>query len=164
MYHFHRRTAEPFGPSSARGYDKPTSRCQTIPLIRALGNYQPVIPGVPLIRCAKAFPPSTSGSLKSTYVSARCVNLAVRHSSTFMLLPSSHDRESTFIQLCYFFRVRRPSETTQYTMSRISTTRWENARFQCGITFPLSRVPHILYKNTLLSMHIYSKGAQGLTV
>ncbi len=85
MYHFHRRTAEPLGPSSAPGYDKSTSRCQTIPSIRALGNYQPVIPGVPLIRCAKARPHGTSGSLKSTFVSARLVCLAVRQAYTFTL-------------------------------------------------------------------------------
>ena len=85
MFHFNRRTAEPLGPSSAPGYEKPTSRCQTIPSIRALGNYQPVIPGVPLIRCAKALPQRTSGSLKSTFVSARHVSLAVKQASTFTL-------------------------------------------------------------------------------
>jgi len=85
MYHFHRRTAEPLGPSSAPGCDKSTSRCQTIPSIGALGNYQPVILGVPLIRCAKAHPHRTSGSLKSTFVSVRHVSLTVKQASTFTL-------------------------------------------------------------------------------
>eukprot|EP00982_Pelagococcus_subviridis_P000817 6847-Pelagococcus_subviridis.AAC.1 len=49
-YHLRRRTAVPLGPSSAPGYDQSTSRCQTLPSIRTLGQYQPVIPGVSLIR------------------------------------------------------------------------------------------------------------------
>ena len=47
---FNRRTAEPLGPAPTPGCDEPTSRCQTLPSMWTLGEYQPVIPGVPFIR------------------------------------------------------------------------------------------------------------------
>ena len=67
-YHFNGRTAQPLGPASAPGCDEPTSRCQTIPSIWTLENYQPVIPGVPFIHWSITFPWSVTGSLWSTYV------------------------------------------------------------------------------------------------
>src|SRR3981189_1522157 len=42
--------AHPLGPPQAPGGAEPTSRGQTIPSIWALGEDQPVIPGVPFIR------------------------------------------------------------------------------------------------------------------
>ena len=41
-YHFNGRTAQPLGRTTAPGYDKPTSRCQTFPSMWTLGEDQPV--------------------------------------------------------------------------------------------------------------------------
>ena len=76
MYHFNRRTAEPLEPSSALGYDKSTSRCQTTPSIGTLKSYKPVIPSVPFIRLAITFSFSVIGSLWPTFVPVRFVNLS----------------------------------------------------------------------------------------
>ena len=50
-----------------------------------LGGDQPVIPGVPFIRCAMALPFGTTGSLRPTFVPARPVGLAVKHPYAFAL-------------------------------------------------------------------------------
>ena len=75
----------PLGPAPAPGCDEPTSRCQTLPSIWALGQYQPVIPGVPFIRWAMALPLRTTGSLWPTFVSARLVSLTVRQAYAIAL-------------------------------------------------------------------------------
>jgi len=49
-----------------------------------LGGNQPVIPGVPFIRLAMALPYRTTGSLRPTFVPARRVCLAVKHSYAFI--------------------------------------------------------------------------------
>ncbi len=41
-YHFNGRTARPLERTTALGYDKPTSRCQTFPSMWTLGEDQPV--------------------------------------------------------------------------------------------------------------------------
>src|SRR5690606_41163122 len=67
------------------GCDEPTSRCQTMPSIWTLGHHQPVIPGVPFIRCAMAHPRGTTGSLWPSFDSARPVSLAVRQAYAIAL-------------------------------------------------------------------------------
>ena len=91
-YRFHGRTAQPLGRTTAPGCDEPTSRCQTSPSMWTLGGDQPVIPRVTFIRWATAFPRSTVGSLRPTFVPARLVGLAVKLPSAFTLydwFPSS---------------------------------------------------------------------------
>ena len=91
-YRFHGRTAQPLGRATAPGCDEPTSRCQTSPSMWTLGGDQPVIPRVTFIRWATAFPLSTVGSLKPTFVSAWHVSLAVKLAFAFTLygwFPSS---------------------------------------------------------------------------
>jgi len=50
-----------------------------------LGQDQPVIPGVPFIRCATALPLRTAGSLRPAFASARPVCLAVKRPYAFAL-------------------------------------------------------------------------------
>ena len=84
-YRFHGRTAQPLGRTTAPGCDEPTSRCQTSPSMWTLGGDQPVIPRVTFIRWATAFPLSTVGSLRPTFVSAWLVSLAVKLFYAFIL-------------------------------------------------------------------------------
>ena len=84
-YRFNGRTAQPLGRTTAPGCDEPTSRCQTSPSMWTLGGDQPVIPRVTFIRWATAFPLSTVGSLRPTFVSARLVSLAVKLLFAFTL-------------------------------------------------------------------------------
>jgi len=67
-YRFHGRTVQPFLPSSARGCDEPTSRCQSRPSIGTLRADKPVIPGVSFIRWSTLFPHTSAGSLPHTFV------------------------------------------------------------------------------------------------
>ncbi len=83
--HFNRRTAEPLERTTAPGCDEPTSRCQTSPSMWTLGGDQPVIPMVTFIRWATALPCGTAGSLKPSFLPARDVSLAVKHSYVFTL-------------------------------------------------------------------------------
>ena len=87
-YRFNGRTAQPLGRTTAPGCDEPTSRCQTSPSMWTLGGDQPVIPRVTFIRWATAFPLSTAGSLRPTFVSARLVSLTVKLPFAF----TRHDR------------------------------------------------------------------------
>src|SRR5699024_5504224 len=75
---FNGRTAQPLGPTPAPGCDEPTSRCQTIPSIRTLGEDQPVIPGVPFSRRATPLPHAGAGSLVPAFAPARHVRLTVK--------------------------------------------------------------------------------------
>ena len=91
-YHFNGRTAQPLGRTTAPGYDKPTSRCQTFPSMWTLGEDQPVIPRVTFIRWATALPRGTVGSLRPAFAPARLVGLAVKLPYAFTLygwFPSS---------------------------------------------------------------------------
>lgn len=63
----------------------PMLRCQTISSMWALGNHQPVIPSVPFIRWATAFPRSTAGSLWPTCVPVWLVSLTVRQAYAITL-------------------------------------------------------------------------------
>ena len=83
--HFHGRTAQPLGRTTAPGCDEPTSRCQTSPSIWTLGGDQPVIPRVTFIRWATALPHGTVGSLRPAFAPARLVGLAVKLPSAFTL-------------------------------------------------------------------------------
>ena len=84
-YRFNGRTAQPLGRTTAPGCDEPTSRCQTSPSIWTLGGDQPVIPRVTFICWTTAFPLSTVGSLRPTFVSVRLIGLTVRLSYIFTL-------------------------------------------------------------------------------
>ena len=84
-YHFHGRTAQPLGPTTAPGCDEPTSRCQTFSSMWTLGEDQPVIPRVTFIRWATALPHGTVGSLRPAFAPARLVGLAVKPPFAFTL-------------------------------------------------------------------------------
>lgn len=126
-YRFHGRTVQPFLPSTARGCDEPTSRCQTNPSIRTLGINKPVIPGVSLIRWSTFFPLQNAGSLPHTFViwkkifqmwfclkktkhhPARHVCLTVRHGYWVVRLLNLNRKENhTLARPWYFFRGLRP--------------------------------------------------------
>src|SRR5208282_2523184 len=118
-YHFNRRTAEPLGPSPAPGCDEPTSRCQTLPSIWTLGEYQPVIPGVPLSVerwPTHAGPPDHYDRLSSL------LDLLVSQSGWLMPLhskrPISDRSEPTIARLRYSLGGDRPSQTTRHALSR----------------------------------------------
>ena len=84
-YRFNGRTAQPLGRTSAPGCDEPTSRCQTSPSMWTLGGDQPVIPRVTFIRWVTAFPLSTVGSLRPTFVFVRLVGLTIKLPYAFTL-------------------------------------------------------------------------------
>jgi len=161
MYHFHRRTAEPLGPASAPGYDKSTSRCQTLPSIRALGEYQPVIPGVPLIRCAKTRPHGISGSLKPTFVSARPVCLAVRQTSTFTLFSGC----PTHLSLPLYNSGTLSESAAPAKLRTTQCPLWKGEETQIARVVSQGWfLPPILYTHIFFPVQGYSQGAQGLTV
>jgi len=64
----------------------PMSRCRAFPSMGTLRKYEPVIPGVPLIRWSKHIPLQCLGSLSPTFVSARSGNLAVKLDKMSILL------------------------------------------------------------------------------
>ena len=121
MYRFNRRTAEPLGPPSAPGSDKPTSRCQTTPSIRTLKSYQPVIPGVPFIRWAIGFPYSPIGSLRPTKKTLFLYNMSIK-TVRITIYHCAHALKKSgggylTAHPCYYLRGYRPSQTTTYTLS-----------------------------------------------
>ena len=84
-YLFNWRTAKPFSRTTARGWDEPTSRCQTFSSLWSLGEDQPVIPRVTFIRWATTLPLGIVGSLRPTFVPDRLVGLSVKLPSAFTL-------------------------------------------------------------------------------
>lgn len=86
---FNGRTAQPLKHPTAPGSDEPTSRCQTFPSMWTLGEDQPVIPRVTFIRWAIAFPHSTIGSLRPTFVPVWQVCLTVKLTFAFTLLTTN---------------------------------------------------------------------------
>jgi len=58
-----RRTGAPLEPSTAPGCPESTLRSQTPASIWTIGRDNAVIPRVTLIRCSRAFPLKTRGSL-----------------------------------------------------------------------------------------------------
>ena len=72
-----------------------------------------------------AFPQTTTGSLRPTFVSGRLVSLSVKLPSAFTLYRAISDRtEETFVRLRYSFGGDRPSQTARLTLSyhRITMT------------------------------------------
>ena len=65
-----------------------------------------------------AFPLTTTGSLRPTFVSVRDVSLAVKLPSAFALFRAISDRaEETFGRLRYSLGGDRPSQTARLTLS-----------------------------------------------
>ena len=65
-----------------------------------------------------AFPLTTTGSLRPTFVSARDVSLTVKLPSAFALFRAISVRaEETFARLRYSFGGDRPSQTAHLTLS-----------------------------------------------
>ena len=65
-----------------------------------------------------AFPLTTTGSLRPTFVSARLVSLPVKLPSAFALFRAISVRaEETFARLRYSFGGDRPSQTARLTLS-----------------------------------------------
>ena len=93
-------------------------RCQTLPSIWALGEYKPVIPGVPLIRWAKTSPRCVSGSVWSTFVSAGDASLTVKQAYSILCTnPVAFWGEPTFHTPPLLFRRRPPqSNSPSYTV------------------------------------------------
>ena len=89
-------------------------RCQTLPSIWALGQYQPVIPGVPFIRWAMALPQNTG-----SYDRLSSCSTSRSHSQG---LPLHSTNDFTTVQaylrrLRYYLGGDRPDQTTHHTMS-----------------------------------------------
>ena len=65
-----------------------------------------------------AFPQTTTGSLRPTFVSGRLVSLSVKLPSAFALLRLISDQaEETFERLRYSLGGDRPSQTARLTLS-----------------------------------------------
>ena len=65
-----------------------------------------------------AFPQTTTGSLRPTFVSGRLVSLSVKLPSAFALFRAISVRaEETFARLRYSFGGDRPSQTARLTLS-----------------------------------------------
>jgi len=129
MCYLRLRTAAPFEAPSPRGYNKPTSRCQTAPSIRTLERHQPVIPNVPLIRYAMAQLLRYHRITKIGPISfnhrtpARIVILAVERAYAFALYRSFTHHivmrlpELSLLRLRYSLEGCRPSKTLMQQMS-----------------------------------------------
>jgi hypothetical protein len=122
-----------------------------------------------------ALPFGTTGSLRPTFVTARLICLAVKH--TFYLCARrliANQAECTFVLLRYSFGGDRPSQTAQLTMSvaLIQGTTLELKHSQAGISTTtlltlarqLHSLPAILHKIYLRPISAYSKGSWGLSV
>jgi len=115
MYRFNRRTAEPLEPFSAPGCDKPTSRCQTIPSIRTLRNYQPVIPSVPFICWSITFPYRIIGSLWPTFIAVWLIwSYSLVNNMPLRSINDKNHSESTYVHPRYTLEGDRPSQTDKY--------------------------------------------------
>ena len=122
-----------------------------------------------------AFPFTTTGSLRPTFVSGRHVCLSVKLPSTFALLRAISDRaEETFVRLRYSLGGDRPSQTARLTVSpdRIHGRRLETQQSKGGIprvtpqklTPLFLNLPPILYMNYRISVLSCSKAPWGLSV
>ena len=122
-----------------------------------------------------AFPQTTTGSLRPTFVSGRLVSLSVKLPSAFALFRAISVRaEETFARLRYSLGGDRPSQTAHLTMSpdRIHGRRLEFQYSKSGIprTTPQKLTPlflslppilYIKYRNPISG---YSKAPWGLSV
>ena len=122
-----------------------------------------------------AFPQTTTGSLRPTFVSGRLVSLSVKLPSAFALLRAISDRaEETFVRLRYSLGGDRPSQTAHLTMSpdQIHGHRLEFQHHKGGIPrvtphklTPMTHsLPPILYINYRNPVSSYSKAPWGLSV
>ena len=122
-----------------------------------------------------AFPLTTTGSLRPTFVSGRLVSLSVKLPSAFALFRAISIRaEGTFGRLRYFLGGDRPSQTAHLTLSRhrIHGGRLELQYTKGGIprvtphrlASMLPRLPPILYIIYQSSISSYSKAPWGLSV
>ena|GEM_PF-587851 len=136
---------------------------------------QPVIPGVPFIRLAMAFPYRTTGSLNPGFPPARPVCLAVKLPFAFTLtMTISIRHEGTFERLRYILGGDHPSQTAYQTLSsfRITDEELDFQNSKGGISLmtpwqltpPLHSLPPMLHMQFQKSMPSCSKGAQGLSV
>ena len=169
------RTAIPLGPAPAPGCDEPTSRCQTLPSIWTLGQYQPVIPGVPFIKLSDG--PSTQNhriTMTDFCLCSTCQSRSQAGLCHCTLQPISNRSEPTIARLRYSLGGDRPSQTTHHagSQSRVHGTWLDINRLQGGISRttlqrlapPLQSLPPILHNNLLIPLRSYSKGARGLSV
>ena len=122
-----------------------------------------------------AFPLTTTGSLRPTFVSGRHVCLSVKLPSAFALFRAISVRaEETFARLRYSFGGDRPSQTAHLTMSpdQIHGRRLELQYPKSGIprTAPrtlarsLPSLPPILYMEYRSPISSYSEAPWGLSV
>jgi hypothetical protein len=122
-----------------------------------------------------ALPQETTGSLCPTFVSARLVGLAVKHTIYHYALHMIADHaECTFELLRYFLGGNRPSQTDPLTMSptRIHGPGLDVRFNKTGISLmtpsPLTRqlqsLPAMLHMINQTSISDYSKGSRGLSV
>ena len=122
-----------------------------------------------------AFPQTTTGSLRPTFVSGRLVSLSVKLPSAFALFRAISVRaEETFARLRYSFGGDRPSQTACLTLSptAVQQCRLEPQYTKSGIprSTPhslaqmLQSLPPILYINYRNPVSSYSKAPWGLSV
>ena len=122
-----------------------------------------------------AFPLTTTGSLRPTFVSGRHVCLSVKLPSAFALFRAISVRaEETFGRLRYSLGGDRPSQTARLTVSpdRIHGRRLETQQYKSGIPtatpYKLTPVflslPPILYMYYRISVLSCSKAPWGLSV
>ena len=122
-----------------------------------------------------AFPLTTTGSLRPTFVSGRHVSLSVKLPSAFALFRAISVRaEETFGRLRYSLGGDRPSQTARLTVSpdRIHGRRLETQQYKSGIppatphklTPVFLSLPPILYMYYRISVLSCSKAPWGLSV
>ena len=122
-----------------------------------------------------AFPLTTTGSLRPTFVSDRLVSLSVKLPSAFALFRAISVRaEETFARLRYSFGGDRPSQTAHLTMSpdQIHGRRLELQYPKSGIprmaprtlARSLPSLPPILYMEYRSPISSYSEAPWGLSV
>ena len=122
-----------------------------------------------------AFPQTTTGSLRPTFVSGRLVSLSVKLPSAFALFRAISVRaEETFGRLRYSLGGDRPSQTARLTVSpdQIHGRRLDSQFAKGGIprlaplklALKLPSLPPILYMKYQKSISRYSKAPWGLSV
>ena len=122
-----------------------------------------------------AFPLTTTGSLRPTFVSGRHVCLSVKLPSAFALFRAISVRaEETFARLRYSFGGDRPSQTAHLTVSpdQIHGRRLESQYPKSGIprlaprtlARSLPSLPPILYMEYRDPISSYSEAPWGLSV
>jgi len=138
----------------------------------ALGSHQPVIPGVPFIRWAMAFPQRTTGSLWPTCVPVWLVSLAVRQAwaitrQNWLLTSLSLPLHVSVTLWETAAPAKLPASQRSLALFQGLKLAVENKKsgFSCKPS-PLgfNKLPPILHSFISLALWSYSKGAQGLSV